>query len=63
MNSNSIDEFQICIHPVIEGKGMRLFDQIKDRILLKLLKTKSLTSGSTVFYYEPVKNITQSKIL
>lgn len=53
LNSNLIDEFQICIHPVIEGKGLLLFDQIKDRILLKLVKTKLLNSGAMVFYYEP----------
>ena len=53
LNSNLIDEFQICVHPIIEGKGLRLFDQIKERIMLKLIKTKTLNSGSTVFYYEP----------
>ena len=53
LNSNLIDEFQICIHPVIEGKGLQLFDQIKDRILLKLIKTKALKSGAIVCYYEP----------
>jgi dihydrofolate reductase len=52
LNSNLIDEFQICIHPVIAGKGLLLFDQIKDRIVLKLVKTKLLNSGATVFYYE-----------
>ncbi len=55
LNSNLIDEFQICIHPVIEGKGLLLFDQIKHRIVLKLLKTKSLNSGATIFYYEPTR--------
>ncbi len=55
LNSNLIDEFQICIHPVIEGKGLLLFDQIKDRIVLKLTKTKLLDSGATVFYYEPTR--------
>ena len=55
LNSNLIDEFQICIHPIIEGQGLRLFDQIKDRIMLKLNKTKSLNSGATVFYYEPIR--------
>lgn len=52
INSNLVDELQICIHPVIEGKGLLLFDQIKDRIELKLMKTKSLKSGATVLYYE-----------
>ncbi len=55
LNSHLIDEFQICIHPVIEGKGLLLFDQIKGRIMLKLMKTKSLNSGATVFYYEPIR--------
>jgi dihydrofolate reductase len=55
LNSNLIDEFQICVHPIIEGKGLRLFDQIKDQIMLKLIKTKTLNSGATVFYYEPTR--------
>ena len=54
LNSNLIDEFQICVHPIIEGKGLRLFDEIKEQIMLKLLKTKTLLSGATVFYYEPI---------
>ncbi len=53
LNANLIDELQICIHPIIEGKGMMLFDHIKHQVLLKLIKTKSLSSGATVFYYEP----------
>lgn len=53
LNSKLIDEFQICIHPVLEGKGLPLFDQIKERTILNLIKTKSLNSGATVFYYEP----------
>jgi dihydrofolate reductase len=55
LNRQLIDELQICIHPIIEGKGLLLFDQITDRIMLKLIKTKSLNSGATVFYYEPVR--------
>lgn len=53
LNSNLIDEFQICIHPIIEGKGLPLFDKIKDRIILKLVNTKILDSGVSIFYYEP----------
>lgn len=56
LNSNLIDELQICIHPIIEGKGLLLFDQITNRIMLRLLKTKALQSGATVFYYEPKMN-------
>lgn len=54
LNLNLIDEFQLCIHPVIEGKGLPLFNQIKTRTYFRLLKTKTLTSGATVFYYQPL---------
>lgn len=58
LNNNLIDEFQICIHPIIEGKGLGLFDQIKDKIILKLIKTKTLNSGAIVVYYEPTQELT-----
>jgi dihydrofolate reductase len=61
LNSNLIDEFQICIHPIIEGKGLPLFDQIKDRAVFKLIKTKSLHSGATVLYYKPTSEIIQNR--
>ncbi|MEZ4945975.1 MAG: dihydrofolate reductase family protein [Cyclobacteriaceae bacterium] len=53
INLNLIDEFQICIHPMIEGKGVPLFDKIKDRTIFKLLKTKVFDSGAIVLYYKP----------
>lgn len=55
LNSSLVDELQICIHPVLEGKGLRLFDPIGDRIGLKLMKTKLLHSGAIVLYYEPAR--------
>ncbi len=47
-----IDEYQLCIHPVILGKGLPLFKDINDRISLKLIKTKSFKSGAIILYYE-----------
>ena len=47
-----IDEYQICVHPVIIGKGLQLFKNINERISLKLLKTKTLGSGAVTLYYE-----------
>lgn len=55
INLNLIDEFQICIHPMIEGKGLQLFDKIKDRTIFRLLKTKIFDSGAIVLYYEPIQ--------
>ncbi|CAL1518580.1 dihydrofolate reductase family protein [Chitinophaga sp. MM2321] len=48
-----IDEYQLCVHPVIIGKGLPLFKNINDKIILKLLKTKSFNSGAITLYYEP----------
>jgi dihydrofolate reductase len=55
LNLNLVDELQLCVHPVILGKGLSLFENIQDRIDLKLLKTKTFSSGAIVLYYEPVK--------
>jgi dihydrofolate reductase len=50
-----IDEYQICVHPVILGKGLQLFKNIQSSINLKLLKTKTFGSGVVILYYEAVK--------
>lgn len=50
-----IDEFQLMIHPVIAGEGLKLFEDIRDRKLLKLIKTKTFGSGAILHYYQPSK--------
>lgn len=55
MNLNLLDELQLCVHPVVAGEGLPLFENIDDRSSLKLLKTKTLNSGAVVLYYETVK--------
>ena len=57
LNLDLIDEFQLCIQPIIAGTGLSLFDNIDNRINLKLLDTKIFkNSGSVVFYYQPARN-------
>lgn len=48
-----VDELQLAIQPAIVGSGLQLFNDIKDRIDLNLLKTKAFGSGAVVHYYEP----------
>ena len=55
LNIHLIDEFQLCIHPMIEGKGLHLFDNINDQTRFRLLKTKTFDSGAIVLYYEPIR--------
>jgi dihydrofolate reductase len=53
INLHLIDELQICIYPMIEGKGLPLFDKIKDRTIFRLSKTKIFNSGAILLCYEP----------
>lgn len=52
---NLIDEFQLCIHPMVEGNGLPLFEDINDRIIFKLVKNKTFKNGSIILYYQPKK--------
>ena len=52
---NLIDEYQLCVHPIVSGNGLPLFKNVKGRINLKLLKTKPFGSGAVTLYYEPAK--------
>jgi len=56
MQLDLIDEYQLCVHPIILGAGLPLFKKINDRINLTLLRTKLLGTGSIALYYEPEKN-------
>jgi dihydrofolate reductase len=50
-----IDEYQLCVHPIILGRGLPLFKNVKGRMNLKLLNTKPFGSGVVTLYYEPAK--------
>ena len=50
-----IDEYQLSVQPTVVGTGLPLFKNIKDRIDLKLLKTKIFGCGAVALYYEAVK--------
>ena len=55
MKLNLIDELQLCIQPVLAGAeaSLPLFENIKDRTLLKLIKTKTFHGGAVILYYDP----------
>lgn len=54
LNLNLIDECQFCIHPVLTAGGTRLFDGIRQRIRMNLLRTKTFKNGAVILYYKPV---------
>lgn len=52
---NLINEYKLCVHPIIAGSGLQLFKNISETKTLKLVKTKILGSGAITLYYETTK--------
>lgn len=48
---NLIDGYWLFVNPIILGRGIPLFVDIKDKINLKLLNTRQFTSGVTELDY------------
>jgi dihydrofolate reductase len=48
---NLIDELQICVHPILIGSGLPLFQSINNPISLQLKNTKTFSGGSVILYY------------
>mgnify|MGYP000223840263 CR=1 FL=1 len=55
LNLDLIDEFQLCIFPVVAGSGLPLFENINGRIIFKLVKNKTFKGGAIILYYQPKK--------
>ena len=61
MKLNLIDEYQLCVHPVVVGSGLPLFENIKERTILKFIKTKTFSGGAVTLYYEPTNEKTTNR--
>jgi len=51
INLGLVDEFRLSIHPVILGEGKPLFIDIKQRVNLKLVNTRTFSSGVVQLIY------------
>ncbi len=51
MQQDLIDGYWLFVNPVILGKGISLFEGIRDKIKLKLLSTRRFTCGVTELNY------------
>ncbi|KAA0699432.1 dihydrofolate reductase [Neorhizobium sp. P12A] len=51
-----VDEYRICLVPVILGGGNPHFKPASEQVPLKLLEAKPLKTGGVILRYEPVKD-------
>ena len=49
-----IDEYQIVVNPIVLGGGRTLFEGVKEKLLLKLTKTRAFNNGNVLLCYEPM---------
>lgn len=47
-----VDEYWIFVNPVLLGKGIPLFKDVADTIKLKLIESKTFTSGVIALHYK-----------
>ena len=49
-----IDEYQIAINPIVLGGGKSMFDGIREKLPLKLTRSRSFQNGNLFLTYQPV---------
>jgi dihydrofolate reductase len=49
-----IDEYQIVVNPIALGAGRTMFDGIKEKLRLKLTKSRAFNNGNVLLCYEPI---------
>jgi dihydrofolate reductase len=48
-----IDEYQVVVIPIVLGQGRTMFEGIKERLPLKLTKTRTFGNGNVLLCHEP----------
>jgi dihydrofolate reductase len=55
MRENLIDLYRFMLHPLVLGKGKRLFTNGVDQRVLELAETKMFGTGIVILEYRPAK--------
>ncbi len=54
MQHGLIDEYRLMVHPIVLGRGKRLFRDGSDTTALRLMDTRTTSTGLVILTYEPV---------
>ena len=53
LNEGLVDELQLCIHPLLAGSGLELFDQLRRKVELRFIGSKVFEgTGAVVMTYK-----------
>jgi dihydrofolate reductase len=47
-----IDEYQVIVNPIALGRGRTMFDGVKERLQLKLIRSRTFSNGKVFVSYE-----------
>jgi dihydrofolate reductase len=50
---NLIDEYQIALRPIVLGNGRTMFEGVKEKLNLKLTKSRTFGNGTVFACYQP----------
>jgi len=53
LRDNLLDELRLLVHPIVVGKGKRLFEDGTDQVPLRLVDSKTFSTGVLALTYEP----------
>lgn len=55
MQHNLVDEYKLMVHPIVVGKGKRLFRENIAKLPLKLVDVKAFNTGIVILIYQPAQ--------
>jgi dihydrofolate reductase len=53
LRQSLLDELRLLVHPIVVGRGKRLFEGMDDRLPLKLLDSQTFSTGVLYLTYGP----------